>query len=319
MSAMESLEISNAGDNLDDRDAIGFEFGNSGDGIVKSWDEEQRGRRNRRRVVVGLLAALVVVVAVVTVSRQTKSDPSLAVPDSEQEKDIETEPEQVGGNEGTNTVSTPVTSAPTPATASATSPAPSTLCTGVYDCQDEHPDRLGHFARLYAGNAVCNDLYRFGLTQSGVFQFEDCSTGQVQVFYDGSNDYPPPSSSASDVVGGDRNWGDASPLFFVMTDKATLQVVLDNDRQAQQHQSGVADKVGSDGNSSTTTVVWEKATHGCPVNPSPHCLSNPLLDCPYIHLHKSGDVVLNWISDDGPWLTSSMQKRCYDGLFPSSG
>jgi hypothetical protein len=65
--------------------------------------------------------------------------------------------------------------------------------------------------------------------------------------------------------------------------------------------------------SSDEDVVWEKESNRN-IHASKECLHNPLLDCPYLHLHKSGDVVLNWIDDEGKWLARNI-KRCYKDLF----
>jgi hypothetical protein len=67
-------------------------------------------------------------------------------------------------------------------------------------------------------------------------------------------------------------------------------------------------------NSDTDTVVWEKKPNR-DIYPSPTCLHKPLLDCPYIHLHKNGDVVLNSINHDtGKWMDLNAN-RAYDNLF----
>jgi hypothetical protein len=60
-------------------------------------------------------------------------------------------------------------------------------------------------------------------------------------------------------------------------------------------------------------LVWEKESNR-DIHATKECLHNPLLDCPYLHLHKSGDVVLNWIDDEGKWLARNI-KRCYKDLF----
>lgn len=49
------------------------------------------------------------------------------------------------------------------------------------------------------------------------------------------------------------------------------------------------------------------------ISPTKQCLSSPKLDCPYLHLHKSGDVVLNSIGENG-WSDRKIQK-CFDNLW----
>jgi hypothetical protein len=57
-------------------------------------------------------------------------------------------------------------------------------CLDLYQCQTEHPDRMGHETPLYVGHALCNDHLRFGVTPSGVFQWHDCDTAETKIIYD---------------------------------------------------------------------------------------------------------------------------------------
>jgi hypothetical protein len=67
-------------------------------------------------------------------------------------------------------------------------------------------------------------------------------------------------------------------------------------------------------NEDKVIVLWEKAPNR-DIHYSSECLSNPVLDCPYVHLHKSGDIVLNSINEDtGKWMDLNA-KRAYDPFF----
>lgn len=172
-------------------------------------------------------------------------------------------------------------------------------CANLYECQKDHPDRLGHMFPLYAGQAVCNGgQYRFGLTKQGDLQFHDCSSNKVQVFY---NNYS--SSSTADDL--DTK---IAELYFIMTETATLQLIALVDNED-----------GKSSSEKTELVVWRKESTKCNITPSPQCLHHhPVLDCPYLHLHKSGDLVLNWIDDgnNDKWMARNIMKHnnCYDNL-----
>jgi hypothetical protein len=146
----------------------------------------------------------------------------------------------------------------------------------IYDCQT---DRLGHKTPLFTGQALCNHQYRFGLTHEGVFQWHDCDTHQTHVFYT-------PTTTTTTTTNNQVS-------YFEMQEDAAFQLY-----------------------SYDNQVVWKKASTRQPkIHFSAHCLSRPLLDCPYLHLHKSGDVVLNWIDDNnGKWVDRNI-KRCYNDLF----
>jgi hypothetical protein len=60
-------------------------------------------------------------------------------------------------------------------------------------------------------------------------------------------------------------------------------------------------------------VVWKEPSTS-QIHYTAECLHDPQLDCPYLHLHKSGDVVMNSIDDNGKWVARNI-KRCYENLF----
>jgi hypothetical protein len=51
---------------------------------------------------------------------------------------------------------------------------------------------------------------------------------------------------------------------------------------------------------SRATIHWTK-----------ECLTKPKFDCPYLHLHDDGVLVLNWIGSDGRWIAKGI-KDAYD-------
>jgi hypothetical protein len=184
-----------------------------------------------------------------------------------------------------------VTPSTPPSLSSQQQPPPSdgvSSCEDYYDCQT---DRMGHEQPLYPGQALCNDRYRFGLTREGVFQWQEClggSNNTTQVFYDGATLNFTYSGIATSSSNQQR-------LHFVMRTDATFQIVL------------------LSGTGGDESVVWEDTMTCGIVHVYKHCLSRPLLDCPYLHLHKSGDIVLNWIDDNGHWNDRN-SKKCYKQL-----
>jgi hypothetical protein len=42
-----------------------------------------------------------------------------------------------------------------------------------------------------------------------------------------------------------------------------------------------------------------------------NCLTKPKYDCPYLHLHDDGVLVVNWIGSDGGWVAKGI-KEAYD-------
>jgi hypothetical protein len=62
-------------------------------------------------------------------------------------------------------------------------------------------------------------------------------------------------------------------------------------------------------------LIWKKECLK-PVKPYPHCLSHPDLNCPYLHLHNDGVIVLNWIDSDGVWISRDARRpNIYQDFF----
>jgi hypothetical protein len=178
---------------------------------------------------------------------------------------------------------------PTTSTTSSanTIPAPSSSsssCDYDYDCQTDHTDRLGHKTPLYSGQAICNHEYRFGLlarddgtNTTTTLQWQNCESGKIAVLYSYSTN---------------KKQKQEDDVYFELQEDATFQL-----------------RSGS--GSGSNEVLWEKPST-YKIHATHECLHNPILDCPYLHLHKSGDVVLNWINSDnnGAWMARNI-KRSY--------
>ena len=167
----------------------------------------------------------------------------------------------------------------------------SDACT-PFECIDLGIGRYGHFQWIKRGQALCNDVHRFGLTMSGelVKSSFDATGSTVNSCDDGSE-----SSSSSRVV----LHQDPTAEAFQMTDRGHFVLVKDFETNG----------IGA-------TVVWE-AFPNIDIEPSPGlCLSNPPLQCPYLHLRRSSDIVLNSINSiDGSWSDRKVSKLFPD-LFP---
>lgn len=153
-----------------------------------------------------------------------------------------------------------------------------TTCSANYEC---FTDRLGQNDRLKSGQAICSrdDRYMFGM-ENGTLLWKDCTMENADV-----KQYYPMESD--DDVGGSTMVDNAVGDYFVMDETATFIIY------------------GSDGRIKWT---WES---NASIQKYDTCLSEPELDCPYLHLHKDGVVVLNYIDGSGGW-TSKNIKAMYD-------
>ena len=182
------------------------------------------------------------------------------------------------------------------------------------ECLSETPlrntrDRLGHNAPLCRGQALCNGddekfpgvLFQFGLTASGALVWQKCN---------------PSDPSQTEIVtlraesqGNFTNTSFVMPprneSWFQMTSDATWQILS----MVDQNDDSIA---------TTPTVVWEQSVENQPrpVGVTPKCLSaNPVLDCPYIHFRRHGDIVMNYIDAQDGWIACKSRKICYSSLW----
>ncbi|KAG7365448.1 hypothetical protein IV203_038652 [Nitzschia inconspicua] len=146
-------------------------------------------------------------------------------------------------------------------------------CTAAFECLT---DRIGHFDWIKQGQALCNDEHRFGLTKSGILIMESCGNSET-----GTNRTTVTLMSHLDAKG------------FRMTDHGNFQLVASVD---------VAADVTNDDN------ILEDAIPIVPIEPTGRCLNRPVMECPYLHLHKSGDLVLNSVNSDGSWSDRKASK-----------
>ena len=72
---------------------------------------------------------------------------------------------------------------------------------------------------------------------------------------------------------------------------------------------------------STGDVVWKEACDDA-VSFSKACLPthHHVYDCPYLHLHSGGTIVLNWINNEGDWKERNILHmynlhKCQDHFF----
>lgn len=141
-------------------------------------------------------------------------------------------------------------------------------------------DRIGngdHF-RLGIGKAICNQNYMFGFTTKGVFQWKNCKTNKTRIMFDSS------SYLHHDEKGGS--------VYFELRDDASLSIHKDEQ------------------------IIWSRKCTKT-VLPTLECYDDPLLDCPFLHLHSenAGDVVLNFVDGQtNDWADRKMN-RVYQNLF----
>lgn len=63
-------------------------------------------------------------------------------------------------------------------------------------------------------------------------------------------------------------------------------------------------------------IIWQKAPK-MKISYTKQCLHQPLLDCPYLHLHRDGVLVLNSINNStGQWSDRNVEKA-FENLFQS--
>jgi len=145
-----------------------------------------------------------------------------------------------------------------------------------YTCRT---DRLPHESPLYPGQVLCNQMYRFGMTDEGELFLQNCQLDIFTAFWSAKEE---------------QLTQDQYPIHFEMNKNAYFQIISDP----------------------TGQVLFEKHPKR---NITYHymCLhSKPKLDCPYLHLHPDGVVALNWIDDDdGRWMVRDAKQQ-YAGLFP---
>lgn len=145
-----------------------------------------------------------------------------------------------------------------------------------YTCRT---DRLPQESPLYAGQVLCNEKMRFGMTESNDLFIQDCQADVQTILW---------SAKEANLA------ADQLPVHFEMKKNGYFQIISDPSGK----------------------VVFESRPKS-DVTYHELCLSHkPKLDCPYLHLHKDGVLVLNWIQEDPhKWKAENVQRR-YVGLNP---
>ena len=87
--------------------------------------------------------------------------------------------------------------------------------------------------------------------------------------------------------------GTGLDLYFVLNDDASWNVMRTN--------------------ANIDTIQWREESLHQSIQNYPHCLNNPLLDCPYLHLRKSGVIVLNFIDPISGWIAENI-RHAYPNL-----
>mmetsp|Transcript_21077 Transcript_21077/g.60146 ORF Transcript_21077/g.60146 Transcript_21077/m.60146 type:complete len:151 (+) Transcript_21077:527-979(+) len=145
-----------------------------------------------------------------------------------------------------------------------------------------------------AGQALCNDDNRFGLTKDGVFLLHECGTDDAPAVAFNYTQY------MLEVDDSDSNKQQYTPdlLYWIIQPNATFQV-------GQFHSES----------RKRSTILWQRDTIRENMQITKQCLHSPKLDCPYLHLHKAGNVVLNWIdAKTHRWMDRKIE-RCFTDLF----
>ncbi len=225
-------------------------------------------RRPRRKwgkgpIVAALIFTVLVAVFVAVAVRDGPQNSQEQVTKQQHHQQQQHEAQAQGSESSTSSTKNDDSESPTSSTKNEN---PSTdFCAQLYDCQT---DRIGHETPLLAGQALCNDVFRFGVTPDGIFQWHDCAAPLTKVIYENT-----------------------TISYFSMSSEGTFRVMDANDK-----------------------VIWRKEPK-VSISYYKECLPRPLLDCPYLHLHKDGTVVLNSIeSRTGIWSDRNIE-RAFDDLF----
>jgi len=160
-------------------------------------------------------------------------------------------------------------------------------------------------SKLYVGQALCNDEYRFGVIRAySTFQtslvWQDCNAGTIYYLQN---------------VTLSHDW-DYNTVAFQLSSSGALQLweVFVKDGELLRPSND------GDDESYRQSLVWElPSAYEAEIGVTEKCLSDhPVMDCPYLHLRKrGGNIVLNYISsDDGPKWQARPIKKAYPGLFP---
>lgn len=146
-----------------------------------------------------------------------------------------------------------------------------------YTCQT---DKLPHESPLYAGQVLCNQKMRFGLTKSNDLFIQDCEANVQTILWSAKEANLAPNQL---------------PVHFEMKKNGYFEIISDP--------SG---KVLFESRPKADITYHEMCLH-----------RKPKLDCPYLSLHKEGVLILNWIQEDPPKYKAVNVQHNFDDFNPN--
>jgi len=159
-----------------------------------------------------------------------------------------------------------------------------------YDCVG---DRLQYGVKLHQGEFICskNRSFRLGMNSVGDFVWVNATTEEedTKIIYLNQNEI------FNRFRNGDNKNDESDRYFFSLESNGAFSV-FENDFTIEKNKS--------------ENKIWSKECKQ-EVTKSTKCLSE--YDCPYLHIHKGGVVVLNWIDKYDDWKERNiMRKKMYD-------
>jgi len=146
-----------------------------------------------------------------------------------------------------------------------------------YTCRT---DKLPHESPLYAGQVLCNQKMRFGMTKSNDLFIQDCQANIVTTLWSAKSANLAPNQL---------------PVHFEMKKNGYFQIISDP--------SG---KVVFESRPKADVTYHEMCLH-----------RKPKLDCPYLSLHKEGVLVLNWVQEDPAEYKAVNVQHNFDDFNPN--
>lgn len=270
------------------------------------------------------VVAMIILVSVVKIpslmSNQKAGTPVTANGQQLQEEDAPSVPtaSPVVAGHGHHSTSSPSSvsttmSSSTKAPTSLRSSAPTVAPTQVVTTKPptHHPIKLGcltdrfdnenmkHNHRLYPGQYICSrdedQRYHFGLSESGDLIWKDSQRNHIHAYYE--NPYYRGNRENANLTTVTSTTSDSHELYeFYLSLRVDGTLVM---QRVHLHGNG------------KTTVLWA-AEPNYQMGLTEQCLPNH--DCPYLHLHQDGVMVLSWVNGTNlqeDWQEHSF-KRVYD-------
>ena len=200
-------------------------------------------------------------------------------------------------------------------------------------------DRLGHGSAICIGQALCNGddekfpgvLFQFGLTSNGALVWQKCDPSdpsQTEIITLVTVPAPEHNSelhntNTNNAISSSVMTPPQNQLWFEMTSEATWQILSTTSQEENSTTTNETDATATATATATsggtaTTLVWEQPVQNQPrpVGVTSRCLSDrPVMDCPYIHFRRHGDIVMNYIDSKDGWIACKSRKICYSSLW----